>query len=71
MQLLSLVQGGRPVDFSDPQVQSEMDASLQLFRENEFVVDGTLSSWWEELKGNGTAPGVRPPPAHSSYLRIW
>ena len=31
------VQGGNPLDFSDPAVQEQMDESLQLFRDNEFV----------------------------------
>lgn len=60
----SLVQGGDPVDFSSTQVQQQMDDALELFRKNEFVVPGTLSSWWEGLKefNNGTAPAVCTPP---------
>lgn len=58
-------QGGTAVDFAEPRVQQQMDASLELYRQNEFVVAETMSSWWEGLKSsnNGSAPGVRPIPA--------
>ena len=52
------MQAGKPLDFSDAAVQAQMDESLELVRANEFVVEGTLSSWWEELKGNRTTPLV-------------
>ena len=47
------------MDFSDPAIQTQMDESLELFRENEFVREGTMSSWWEEMKAGGPSPGVR------------
>lgn len=53
------VQGGNPLDFSDPAVQAQMDESLQLFRDNEYVRGDTMSSWWEEMKTGGVSPGVR------------
>lgn len=53
------MQDEKPLDFSDPNVQEQMDESLDLFRQNEFVASGTLSSWWEDLKGDDAAPGVR------------
>ena len=56
--LLNFMQNG-PVDFSDTAVQTELDNSLELFRDNEFVVGDTVSSWWLALKDvNGSAPGV-------------
>lgn len=55
----SCMQEGRPLDFANPIVQTQLDGSLDLFRQNEFVAPGTVNSWWEELKGNGTAPRVR------------
>lgn len=53
------MQGGEVLDFADSTVQAQMDTSLDLYRTNEFVVAGTLSSWWEDLKEAGGAPGVR------------
>lgn len=54
------MQGGGGVDFAESRVQRQMDASLELYRENDFVVGDTMSSWWESLKAanDGTAPGV-------------
>lgn len=62
------VQNG-PVDFSDSAVQAEMDRSLDLFRDNEFVVADTVSSWWEELKEmNGSSTVVLRPPRFAQSL---
>lgn len=60
LNILECVQEG-PVDFTETQVQQQMTDSLQLFRDNEFVVGGTLSSWWDTLldTSNATTPGVR------------
>lgn len=59
------MQEGYPLDFSDATVQAQMDASLELVRANGFVVPATVTSWWEELKGNRPAPLVSSPtPSH-------
>lgn len=50
-----------PVDFTDPSVQEAMDASLQLFQSNEYVLPDTTSSWWDAFREyqNGTVSAVR------------
>lgn len=53
------MQAGRPLNFSDPVVQEQMDNSLEVFQGNEYVVGGTLESWWLEMTADGPAPGVR------------
>eukprot|EP00892_Ulva_mutabilis_P011129 jgi/Ulvmu1/8389/UM042_0096.1 len=46
-----------PIDFTQPETQAQMDASLQRFRENEFVVPATVDSWWEAFRDfHGAAP---------------
>jgi hypothetical protein len=56
------VQGGAQINFADPEVQVQMDESLQAYRSSEYVMPETISSFWEALKdsNNGSAPGVRP-----------
>lgn len=47
------------VNFSDPNVQAQMDQSLEQLRQNPFVIPGSVSSWWEEMQAlNETSPGV-------------
>eukprot|EP00892_Ulva_mutabilis_P011134 jgi/Ulvmu1/8393/UM042_0100.1 len=45
-----------PVDFTAAQTQEAMDASLRLFQANEYVLDETVSSWWDAFRDslNGT-----------------
>ena len=51
-----------PVHFRQSEIHAQMDSSLQLFRENEFVVPETMDSWWEAFRDHaGTVPApVRP-----------
>lgn len=50
------------MDFTQPEIQTQMAASLQLFRENKYVVPETMNSWWEAFQEyTGPAPSaVRP-----------
>eukprot|EP00892_Ulva_mutabilis_P011135 jgi/Ulvmu1/8394/UM042_0101.1 len=45
-----------PVDFTAAQTQEAMDASLRLFQTNEYVLEETVSSWWDAFRDylNGT-----------------
>ena len=45
-----------------------MDASLLLFQENEYVLDESVSSWWDAFREsqNGTVSAVRHMPHNLS-----
>ena len=64
-----------PIDFTQAEIQAQMDASLLLFRENTFVVPETMNSWWEAFREHhGAAPAaVRPchlQPARPELLQM-
>ena len=56
------------MDFTSPQTQQAMDASLLLFQENEYVLDESVSSWWDAFREsqNGTVSAVRHMPHNLS-----
>jgi hypothetical protein len=49
-----------PIDFTDPNIQQQMDTSLELFQENDYVVGDTIRSWWLDFRrwNNGTVARV-------------